>query len=76
MESNDSLKQISPVDSIELSSQRDRNLKEILAPTVPHARRQKRKEKGACSKCYNQRCGSYKVGILAETNRFIDKFYS
>ena len=53
LESSDSLKQILPIDSIKLSSKRDRNLKEILAPAVPHAQRQKRKEKGACSKCYN-----------------------
>ena len=49
LESIDCLKQILPVDSIKLSSKRDRNLKGILAPAVPHAHRQKRKEKGACS---------------------------
>ena len=70
LESSDSLKQILPIDSIKLSSKRDRNLKEILAPAVPHAHRQKRKEKGACSKCYNQRYGLCKIGNLAETNRF------
>ena len=70
MESSDSLKRTLPVDSIELSSKRDRNLKEILAPAVPHAHRQKRKEKGACSKCCNQRCGLCKINILVETNRF------
>ena len=70
LESSDSLKQILPVDSIKLSSKRDRNLKETLAPAVPHAHRQTRKGKGACSKCYNQRCGLCKIGILAETNRF------
>ena len=63
LESSDSLKQILPIDSIKLSSERDRNLKEILAPAMPHAHRQKRKEKGACSKCYNQRCGLCKIGI-------------
>ena len=68
--SSDSLKQILPVDSIKLSSKRDHSLKESSAPAVPHAHRQKRKEKGACSKCYNQRCGLCKIGILAETNRF------
>ena len=70
LESSDTLKQILPIDSIKLSSKRDRNLKEILAPAVPHAHRQKRKKKGACSKCYKQRCGLCKIGILVETNRF------
>ena len=37
---------------------------------MPHAHREKRKGKGACSKCYNQQCGLCKIGILAETNRF------
>ena len=54
LESSESLKQILPIDSIKLSSKRDRNLKEILAPAVPHVHRQKRKEKVACSKFYNQ----------------------
>ena len=69
-ESSDSLKQIFSVDSIKLSSKRNGNLKDILAPAVPHAHRQKGKEKGACSKCYNQRRGLCKIGILAETDRF------
>ena len=56
-------------DSIKLTSKRDRNLKKILPPGMPHAHRQKRKEKGACSKCYNQRCDLCKIGILAETNK-------
>ena len=70
LESSVSLKQILPIDSIKLSSKRDRNLKEILAPAVPHVHHQKRKEKDACSKCYNKRCGLCKISILAETNRF------
>ena len=39
LESSDSLKQILPIDSIKFSSKRYRNLKEILAPAVPHAHR-------------------------------------
>ena len=30
----------------------------------------KKKGKGGCSKCYNQRCGLCKIGISAETNIF------
>ena len=41
LESSDSLKQILPVDSIKLSSKRDRNSKKILAPAVPHAHHKK-----------------------------------
>ena len=44
LESSDSRKQILPEDSIKLSSKRDRKLKEILAPAVPHDHRQKRKD--------------------------------
>ena len=53
-----------------MSSKRDRNLKETLAPAVPHPHCHERKKKCACAKCYNQRCGSCKISILAETNRF------
>ena len=44
---------------------------EILAPAMPHAHRQRRNEKGVCSKCYNQPMVYVicKIGILAETNR-------
>ena len=45
LESSDTLKQILPVDSIKLSSRRDRNLKEISAPAVPHAHRQKERKR-------------------------------
>ena len=69
-ESSDRPEQILPIDSIKLSSKRDSNLKEILAPAVPHAHHQERKENGAYSKCSNRRCGLCKIGILAETNRF------
>ena len=45
LESSDSLKHILPINSIKLSSKRDRNLKEILTIALPHAHRKKKERK-------------------------------
>ena len=54
-----------------LSSRRDRNLKEVSAPSVPYAHRKDREvnQLGSCSRCGSQRCGLCKIGILVETNK-------
>ena len=51
---------------------RDRNLKEMLAPSAPYAQHKDRKVKklGSCSRCGSQRCGLCKIDILVETNKF------
>ena len=66
------LKEILPLDTIKLSSRRDRNLKEMLAPSVPYAHRKDREvnQLDSCSRCGSQRCGLCKIGILVETNKF------
>ena len=72
MDSSEQLKEILPLDTIKLSSRRDRNLKEMLAPSLPHAHCKDREvnQLGSCSRCGSQRCGLYKIGILVETNKF------
>ena len=67
MDSSEQLKEILPLDIIKLSSRRYRNLKEMLAPSVPYAHRKDREvnQLGSCS-----RCGLCKIGILVETNKF------
>ena len=72
MDSSEQLKEILPLDTIKLSSKRDRNLKEMLAPSIPYAHRKDKQlnQLGSCSKCGGQRCGLCEVGILAETNKF------
>ena len=61
-----------PLDTIKLSSRRNRNLKEMLALSVPHAHRkdQEANQLGSCLRCGSQRCGLCKIGILAETHEF------
>ena len=58
--------------TIKLSSRRDRNLKEMLAPSVPYAHRKDREvnQLGSCSRCESQRCGLCEIGILVEANKF------
>ena len=72
MDSSELLKEILPLDTIKLSSRRDRNLKEMLAPSVPYAYRKDREvnQLGSCSRCESQRCGFCKISILVETNDF------
>ena len=72
MDSSEQLKEILPLDTIKLSSRRDRNLKEMLAPSVPYAHRKDKQldQLGSCSRCGSQRCDLCKIGILAETNKF------
>ena len=74
VDSSEQLKEILPLDIIKLSSRRDRNLKEMLAPSVPYAHRKAKQlnQLGSCSKCGGQRCGLCKVRILAVTNKFCD----
>ena len=69
VDSSEQLKEILPLDTIKLSSRRDRNLKEMLAPSVPYAHRKDKQlnQLGSCSRCGTQRC---KIEILAETNKF------
>ena len=57
---------------IKLPSRRDRNLKEMLARSVPFAHRKDRvvNQLGSCSRCGSQRCGLCEIGILVETNIF------
>ena len=66
------LKEILPLDTIELSSRRDRNLKEMLAPSVPYAHRKDREvnQLGFCSRCGSQRCGLCKRSFSLENNKF------
>ena len=68
VDSSELLKEILPLDTIKLSSRWDRNLKEILAPSVPYAHRKDRE--GSCSRWGSQRCVLCKTGILVETNKF------
>ena len=72
MDSSEQFKEILLLDTIKLSSRRDRNLKEMLAPSVPYAHRKDKQlnQLGSCSRCIGQRCGICKMGILAETNKF------
>ena len=72
VDSSEQRKEILHFDIINLSSRRDRNLKEVLAPSVPYAHREDKQlnQLGSCSKCGGQRCGLCKIGILAETNKF------
>ena len=72
VDSSELLKKILPSDTVKLSSRRDRNLKEMLAPSVPCAHRKDREvnQLDSCSWCGNQRCGLCKIGILVETNKF------
>ena len=72
VDSSGLLKEILPLDTIELSSRRDRNLKEMLTPSVPYDHRQDREanQLGSCSRSECQRCGLCKIGILVETNKF------
>ena len=69
---SEQLREILPLDTIMLSSRRDRNLKEMLAPSVPYAHRKDREvnQLGSCSRCGSQRCGLCKEGTLVETNKF------
>ena len=69
VDSNELLKKILPLDTIKLSSRRDRNLKEMLTPSVPYAHRKDREvnQLGSCSRCGSQRCGLCKIGILVVT---------
>ena len=71
MDSSELLKEILPLDTIKLSSRRDRNVKEMLAPSVPHAHCEDREvnQLGSCSGCGSQRCGLGKIGILVKTNK-------
>ena len=72
MDSGELLTEFIPLDTINLSSRRDRNLKEMLAPSVPYAHLKDREvnQLGSCSRCGSQRCGLCKIGILVETNKF------
>ena len=72
MDSSELLKEILQLDTIKLSSRRDRNLKEMLAPSIPYAYRKDREvnQLGSCSKCGSQRYGLFKLGILVKTNKF------
>ena len=72
MDSSEQLKEILPLDTIKLSSRRDRNLKEMLAPALPYTHRKDREinQSGSCSRCGSQRCGLCKISILLETNKF------
>ena len=72
VDSVEQLKEILPLDTIKLSSRRDRNLKEMIAPSVPYAHLKDKhlNQLGSCSKCSGQRCGLCKVGISVETNKF------
>ena len=65
-------KETLPLDTIKLSSRRDRNLTEMIAPSVPYAHPKDREvnQLGSCSRCGSQRCGLCKIGILVETNKF------
>ena len=69
---SEQLKEMPQLNTIKLSSRRDRNLKEMLAPSVPYAHRKNREVNrlGSCSRCGSQRCGLCKIGILVETNKF------
>ena len=71
VDSSEQLKEILPVDTIKLS-RRDRNLKKMLAPSVPYAHRNPKQlnQLGSCSRCGGQRCDLCKIGILAETSKF------
>ena len=55
-----------------LPSRRDRNLKEMFAPSVPYAHRKDREvnQLGSCFRCGSQRCGLCKIGILVEIKKF------
>ena len=72
VDSSELLEEILPLDSIKLLSRRYRNLKEMLAPSVPYAHHKDREvnQLGSCSKCGSQRCGLCKIAILVETNKF------
>ena len=72
MDSGEQLEEILPLDTSELSSRRDRNLREMLAHSVPYAHRKDKQlnQLGSCSRCSGQRCGLCEIGILAETNKF------
>ena len=72
VDSSEQLKEILPLNTIKLSSRRDRNLKEMLTPSVlyAHCKDKHLNQLGSCSKCSGQRCGLCKVGISVETNRF------
>ena len=68
VDSNEQLKEILPLDTIKLSSRRHRNLKEMLAPSVPyaHGKDKQLNQLGSCSKYGGQRFGLCKVmsGLL------------
>ena len=72
VDSSELLEEILPLDTIKVSSKRDRNLKKMLAASVPYAHRKDREgnQSGSCSRCGSQRCGLCKIGILVETNKF------
>ena len=72
MDSSELLEETLPLDSIKLLSKRYRNLKEMLAPSVPYAHRKDREVNrlGSCSRCGSQRCSLCKIAILVETNKF------
>ena len=59
VDSSVQLKEILPLDTIKLSSRRDRNLKEMFAPSVPYAHRKDKQlnQSDSCSRCDSQRCG-------------------
>ena len=53
---SEQLKEILPLDTIKLSSRRDRNLKEMLAPSVTYVHHKNREinQLGSCSICGSQ----------------------
>ena len=65
------LRKFLPLDTSKLLSRRDCNVKEMLAPSVPHAHCKDREvnQLGSCSGCGSQRCSLCKIGILVETNK-------
>ena len=84
MDSSEQLWKIFPLDTIELSSRRDRNGKETSAPSVPcaHRKDQELNQLGSCSRYGSQRCGLCEIGILdgidkfcSLTNRFKYRIY-
>ena len=72
VDSNKQLKDILPLGTIKLPSRRDRDLKEMLAPSVSYAHHKDREvnQLGSCSRCGSQRCCLCKIGISVETNKF------
>ena len=61
-----------PLDTIKFRSRKDRNLKEVLSLSVPHAHRkdQESNQLGSCSRYGSQRCGLCKTGIQLKPMNF------